>query len=74
MSFSYLHPSEPIDCFIKIDITNIPEPLPETMKISTKSRRFLKYCATINVEQSLVMPTPIPTIIPKKSIIFLKQF
>lgn len=45
---------------IKVDITAMPIPLPDTMKISTNSRLRLKYCATINVEQSLVMPTPIP--------------
>lgn len=62
--FQHLHPSKSIDFFINIDITNIPEPLPDTIKISTKSRLFLKYCATISVEQSLVIPTPMPTIIP----------
>jgi hypothetical protein len=45
---------------MKADITAIPRPLPETMKISTNSRRLLKYCATISVEQSRVIPTPIP--------------
>lgn len=46
--------------FMKADITAIPRPLPDTIKISTSSLRLLKYCATINVLQSLVMPTPIP--------------
>jgi len=45
---------------MKLDITAMPIPLPETMNISTNSRFRLKYCATISVEQSLVMPTPIP--------------
>lgn len=42
------------------DMTAMPSPLPDTMKISTNSRLLLKYCATINVEQSLVRPTPTP--------------
>lgn len=46
--------------FMKADMTAIPKPLPETMKISTSSLLRLKYCATINVLQSLVILTPIP--------------
>lgn len=46
--------------FMKLDMTAMPIPLPDTMNISTNSRLRLKYCATINVEQSLVIPTPIP--------------
>lgn len=38
----------------------MPSPLPDTMKISTNSLLLLKYCATISVLQSLVIPTPIP--------------
>lgn len=45
---------------MKLDITAMPIPLPDTINISTNSRLRLKYCATIKVEQSLVMPTPIP--------------
>jgi len=45
---------------MKLDMTAMPIPLPDTMNISTNSRFRLKYCATISVEQSLVMPTPIP--------------
>jgi hypothetical protein len=45
---------------MKLDMTAMPMPLPDTMNISTNSRLRLKYCATISVEQSRVMPTPIP--------------
>lgn len=45
---------------MKVDMTAMPSPLPDTINISTNSRLRLKYCATIRVEQSLVMPTPIP--------------
>lgn len=50
--------------FINADITAIPNPLPLTIKISTNSRRLLKYWATIKVEQSRVIPTPTPTTVP----------
>lgn len=49
---------------MKVDMTAMPSPLPLTMKISTSSRRLLKYCATISVEQSRVRPTPTPTTVP----------
>jgi hypothetical protein len=52
--------------FIKLDIIAKPNPLPETTNISTNSRFRLKYCATISVEQSRVMPTPTPTTAPVK--------
>lgn len=42
------------------DMMAMPRPLPDTMKISTNSLRRLKYWATINVEQSRVIPTPTP--------------
>lgn len=51
--------------FIKADMTAIPNPLPDTMKISTNSLFLLKYCATISVLQSRVIPTPIPARIKK---------
>lgn len=44
------------------DIEDMPNPLPETMKISTNSLRRLKYWPTINILQSLVIPTPIAAI------------
>lgn len=47
-----------------MDMRAMPIPLPDIMIISTSSRFFLKYCATIMVEQSLVKPTPTPTIMP----------
>lgn len=46
-----------------------PHPLPDTTKISTSSRFFLKYCATIMDEQSRVMLTPTPTINPRSEMI-----
>lgn len=49
---------------INADITAIPKPLPLTINISTNSLRRLKYWATINVEQSRVIPTPTPTTVP----------
>lgn len=52
---------------MKLDMTAMPIPLPDTMNISTNSRFRLKYCATISVEQSLVMPTPIPETDVKKN-------
>lgn len=54
----------PIVLLMMTDIVAIPRPLPDTMKISTNSRRRLKYWATIRVEQSRVMPTPMPTTVP----------
>lgn len=45
---------------MQADMTAMPSPLPATMKISTSSRRRLKYWATIRVEQSRVKPTPTP--------------
>lgn len=45
-----------MEFLINADIKAIPAPLPDTIKISTNSRLRLKYCATINVEQSRVIP------------------
>ena len=42
------------------DIKVMPRPEAATTKISTNSRRLLKYCATIMVAVSLVRPTPMP--------------
>ena len=42
------------------DITARPIPLPETLIISTSSRRRLKYWPTIIVAESLDIATPIP--------------
>lgn len=47
------------------DMMAMPRPLPETINISTSSLRRLKYCATISVEQSRVIPTPIPITAPE---------
>lgn len=60
----YLQPSVSIDFCKNVDITKIPKPLPATVSTSTNSRFFLKYCAIITIEQSLVNPTPKPTTIP----------
>lgn len=59
--------------FINVDMTAMPRPLPLTMNISTSSRRLLKYCATISVEQSLVKPTPTPTTVPEIEVTKLKM-
>lgn len=53
----YRHPIDSMEFLINADIKAIPAPLPDTIKISTNSRLRLKYCATINVEQSRVIPT-----------------
>ena len=45
---------------MKRDDNAKPTPLAERIKISTNSRFLLKYWATINVDVSLVMPTPTP--------------
>ena len=45
---------------MKADIKEIPKPLPDTTIISTNSLLLLKYCPTIKVLESLVIPTPIP--------------
>ena len=45
---------------MKADMTEMPTPLPPTTSTSTASRRRLKYCPTINEDESLVSPTPIP--------------
>ena len=52
--------SYPIDSVIKIDIIEIPSPLPDTRKISTSSRFRLKYWPTISAAGSLAIPTPNP--------------
>ena len=56
------------------DMTAIPRPLPDTIKISTNSRRLLKYWATISVEQSRVMPTPIPVTVAQSILILSVSF
>lgn len=61
---SNLHPTASMALLINVDITTMPNPLPDTIKISTNSRFRLKYCATIKVEQSRVIPTPTPTTVP----------
>ena len=45
---------------MKRDDNAKPTPLAERINISTNSRFLLKYWATINVDVSLVMPTPTP--------------
>lgn len=61
---SYLQPSILIAFWTNNDMITMPKPLPDTAKTSTNSRFFLKYCAIIAIEQSLVIPTPRPTTIP----------
>lgn len=50
----------PIAPFRKTDDNAKPTPLADRINISTNSRFLLKYWATINVDVSLVMPTPTP--------------
>ena len=45
---------------MNVDMSAMPKPEAATTKISTNSRRRLKYWATIKVEVSRVKPTPIP--------------
>ena len=52
----------PIAPFRKTDDNAKPTPLADRINISTNSRFLLKYWATINVDVSLVMPTPTPAI------------
>lgn len=59
-----LQPMASMALLMNADITTMPNPLPDTIKISTNSRFRLKYCATINVEQSRLIPTPTPTTVP----------
>ena len=47
-----------------LDMTEIPIPEPDTRNISTNSLLLLKYCPTISVAVSLVMPTPTPRMMP----------
>lgn len=42
------------------DMMAMPRPLPDTTNISTNSLFRLKYWLTMSVEQSRVIPTPIP--------------
>ena len=52
----------PIDSVMKMDMTVIPSPLPDTRTISTSSRFRLKYWPTISAAGSLAIPTPNPGI------------
>ena len=45
---------------MKTELIEIPTPEAETTMISTSSRFRLKYWATISVDTSLTMPTPMP--------------
>ena len=60
MNTNYIGREYPIAPFRKRDETAKPTPLAERIMISTNSRFLLKYWATINVDVSLVMPTPTP--------------
>lgn len=72
---NYLHPIESIALLMNADIIEMPSPLPDTMNISTNSRRRLKYWATMSVEQSRVIPTPTPTTPPVlKTFLICKPF
>ena len=57
---SYIGREYPIAPLRNRDDTAKPTPLAERIMISTNSRFLLKYWATINVDVSLVMPTPTP--------------